>query len=109
MSVRAVLWRKRHKRFRALVNHFGGAGAALEALPALARRGGAERPGKIYPLEDAERELAEARRQGITWVALGEPDYPARHRCRGASCNPYDRHDCRARGRTSAYLPAGTF
>ena len=68
------------RTFRALVNHFGGAGAALEALPVLARRGGAERPGKIYPLEDAERELAEARRQNIALVALGEPDYPARLR-----------------------------
>jgi DNA processing protein len=27
--------------FRALINHFGGARAALQALPSLARRGGA--------------------------------------------------------------------
>ena len=30
------------RTFRALVNHFGGARAALEALPTLARRGGAD-------------------------------------------------------------------
>ena len=29
------------RTFRALINHFGGARAALEALPSLARRGGA--------------------------------------------------------------------
>ena len=33
------------RTFRDLVNHFGGARAALAALPGLARRGGASRPG----------------------------------------------------------------
>ena len=32
------------RTFRTLLNHFGGAGAALEALPDLARRGGARAP-----------------------------------------------------------------
>jgi DNA processing protein len=66
------------RTFRTLLNHYGGAKAALAALPELARRGGAERPGRICPEEEAERELRAAGRLGVTMVALGEPDYPAR-------------------------------
>jgi DNA processing protein len=36
------------RTFRALINHFGGARAALEALPALARRGGSGGAPQIY-------------------------------------------------------------
>ena len=39
--------------FRSLVNHFGGALAALEAAPELALRGG--RPIRIGPEADADR------------------------------------------------------
>ena len=67
------------RTFRDLVNHFGGARAALEALPSLARRGGAAAP-RICPAADAEKELNAARARGIEFVALGEPDYPARLR-----------------------------
>ena len=35
------------RTFRALINHYGGARAALDALPDLARRGGAARPARI--------------------------------------------------------------
>jgi DNA processing protein len=63
-----------------LINHFGGARAAIEALPGLARRGGARGSAKVYPREDAEREIAAASRRGIAFLALGEPDYPARLR-----------------------------
>jgi DNA processing protein len=66
------------RTFRALVNHFGGARAALDALPALARRGGAQGPGRICSRADAEREIAAARALGIVIVALGERDYPPR-------------------------------
>jgi DNA processing protein len=64
------------RTFRALLNHFGGAHAALAALPELARRGGASRPIRVASVEDAEREFAAARRLGISLVALGEPEYP---------------------------------
>jgi DNA processing protein len=64
------------RTFRTLINHCGGAGAALKALPDLARRGGAMRPVRICSREEAEREIAAARRLGISLVALGEPDYP---------------------------------
>ena len=62
--------------FRELVNHFGGAEAALEALPELARRGGRRRPARICSRADAEREIAAARRAGARLVASAEPGYP---------------------------------
>lgn len=64
------------RTFRALLNQFGGARAALAALPDLARRGGASRPIRVATVEEAEREFFAARRLGISLVALGEPDYP---------------------------------
>jgi DNA processing protein len=66
------------RTFRALVNHCGGARAALAALPDLAHRGGAIRPTRVHSRRDAERELEAASAFGVTLVALGEPDYPRR-------------------------------
>jgi DNA processing protein len=66
------------RTFRALINHFGGARAALQALPSLARRGGASGAVEVVSQADAERELAAAQKLGVAFVALGEPDYPAR-------------------------------
>ncbi|HET9937068.1 MAG TPA: hypothetical protein VFQ29_11515 [Methyloceanibacter sp.] len=60
--------------FRALVNEFGGAEAAIAALPMLSRRGG--RAHDIGPCTEAEAELGRADSLGITLVALGEPGYP---------------------------------
>jgi DNA processing protein len=61
-----------------LLNHFGGARAAIEALPSLARRGGANGTVGICSRAEAERELALAEKLGVTLLALGEPDYPLR-------------------------------
>ncbi len=66
------------RTFRALVNHFGGARAALQALPSLARRGGASAAMQICSRADAEREIAAAEKLGVAFVALGEPTYPLR-------------------------------
>ena len=66
------------RTFRALVNHYGGARAALSALPDLARRGGASGPARLYPREAAEREIEAAKSLGVTFLALGEPGYPRR-------------------------------
>ncbi len=66
------------RTFRALVNHYGGARAALAALPDLARRGGAAGAPRIHPREEAEREIKAAGPLGVSLIALGEPDYPAR-------------------------------
>ncbi|MGD9923488.1 MAG: DNA-processing protein DprA, partial [Pseudorhodoplanes sp.] len=68
------------RTFRALVNHYGGARAAIEMLPALARRGGAQAPGRICSTDEARREIETASRQGAVFVAVGEPDYPPRLR-----------------------------
>jgi DNA processing protein len=65
------------RTFRSLVNHCGGAGAALAALPDLARRGGASAALRVCTREEAEREMAAAQRIGARFVALGEADYPA--------------------------------
>jgi DNA processing protein len=65
------------RTFRALLNHCGSARAALEALPDLARRGGAT-GARACPRETAEREFAAASAHGVRFVALDEPDYPQR-------------------------------
>ena len=61
--------------FRELINHYGGASAALAALPELQRRGGLRAP-RICPKARAESELEAARRAGATPVFTIEPGYP---------------------------------
>ena len=60
--------------FRALVNEFGGAEAAIAALPLLSRRGG--RAHDIRLCTEAEAEFAAAESLGADLVAIGEPGYP---------------------------------
>jgi DNA processing protein len=55
------------RTFRELVNHFGGARAALDALSALARRGGAAGPARIFSREDAQAELKACARAASNW------------------------------------------
>src|ERR1700678_4176887 len=64
------------RTFRALTTNCGGARAALEALPELARRGGAKRPIRVATPEEIERELLLAKNAGVRFIALGEPEYP---------------------------------
>jgi DNA processing protein len=64
--------------FRSLINHFGSARSALERLPDLARRGGADRPGRIYSEQDARAEIAASRQLGVSLLAPGEAGYPPR-------------------------------
>lgn len=66
------------RTFRALINHFGGARAALDALPSLARRGGGSTAPQIYSHEEAKREIEASRKLGVSFVAIGEADYPRR-------------------------------
>jgi DNA processing protein len=66
------------RTFRSLINHFGGARAALEASPSLARRGGASATPQICARADAEHEIAAAEELGVALVALCEPGYPSR-------------------------------
>ena len=64
------------RTFRALLDHFGSAGAALDALPDLARRGGTMRPIRTCSRAEAEREFSAAHDLGIVMIGLTEPDYP---------------------------------
>ena len=61
--------------FRELINHYGGAVQALDALPELAKRGG--RTLRICPQDRAERELEAAERIGARIIFTIEPGYPA--------------------------------
>src|SRR6188474_1523762 len=61
------------RTFRSLINHFGSARTALERLPDLARRGGADRLGRICSADDAQRELDLGRKMDVALVAPGEP------------------------------------
>lgn len=66
------------RTFRSLLHHFGSARAALTRLPELARRGGADRPGRICSEEDARAELAASKRIGVSLLAPDEAGYPPR-------------------------------
>ncbi|MGE3873976.1 MAG: DNA-processing protein DprA [Parvibaculaceae bacterium] len=62
--------------FDQLLEKFGNAGAALAALPELSRKGGLDRPIRIYSPAQAEAEIARAEAQGARFVGKCEPDYP---------------------------------
>ena len=64
------------RTFNRLLERFGGAGAALAALPDMARRGGLRRAISICSKADAEREMAAAERVGARLIATIEPAYP---------------------------------
>jgi len=62
------------RSFRSLMNRFGGAAGALDALPDLARQAG--RRIRICPADEAEREFEGLSRLGGCFIALGEAGYP---------------------------------
>jgi DNA processing protein len=62
--------------FRQLINRFGSAAEALKALPELAKRGGLQRPIRLYPETDAERDLERIEAMKAQLVAYGEEAYP---------------------------------
>lgn len=61
--------------YRQLIARFGSAEAALDALPALAMRGGGAAPA-IADAGVARREMAAAAKLGARYVFLGDPAYP---------------------------------
>jgi DNA processing protein len=65
------------RTFRMLLRRCGSAGAAIEALPDLARRGGA-RAMRIFGRDEAEEELETAAKMNVALIALGEDGYPVR-------------------------------
>jgi DNA processing protein len=66
------------RTFKSLLRHYGDARSALDALPDLARRGGASRAIRVCPRSNAEREIETARRMGAEFVATSEAAYPHR-------------------------------
>jgi DNA processing protein len=58
-----------------LLARFGSAGAALDAIPDLAARGGG-RPPRLATREQAEREAARVEQLGARYLFRGEPNYP---------------------------------
>jgi DNA processing protein len=63
--------------FAQLLDRFGSAERALEALPDLVRRGGGH-GHSAPPVERIEAELEAGERAGARLIALGDPDYPGR-------------------------------
>ena len=66
------------RTFNSLLHHFGNARAALERLPDLARRGGADRAARICSEADARAELAASQKLGVSLLAPDEAGYPPR-------------------------------
>lgn len=62
--------------FRDLINHFGGAQAALDALPEMSRRAGRGKPLKLFAAGLAERELEAAFKARSVPIFTIEPGYP---------------------------------
>jgi DNA processing protein len=62
--------------FRQLLQRFGSASAALEAVPELARRGGGKAP-PLFGKTDAEREIARTEKFGARYLVLGQGLYPS--------------------------------
>jgi len=62
--------------FRKLINQFGGAEAALAALPDIARRGGRKTVPRSPTVRDATNELAAADRCQAQAIFTIEPGYP---------------------------------
>ncbi len=60
--------------FRALINRYGGAAAALDAVPRVAAQKG--RSIVLADLDACKRELEGLAAMGARLVAMGEPDYP---------------------------------
>ncbi len=61
--------------FRQLLERFGSAGQALEALPDLTRRGGPHGHA-IPPVDDIAAEMEAGERIGARLIVLGDADYP---------------------------------
>jgi DNA processing protein len=64
------------RTFRSLLNTYGSAKAALEALPDLARKSG-RLMLKVATLQEAEAEYAKTQQIGARLIAIGEPDFKA--------------------------------
>ena len=74
------LWRSENigpRTFSTLLQRFGSAEAALDALPDLVRKNRPGRPVRVAAVGDVERELEVARLLGARFLCLDEPGFPA--------------------------------
>ncbi len=62
--------------YRRLMERYGSAAAALDALPRLAQAGGRAKAAIIPAASDAEQELERTAKLGGRLIFLGDPDYP---------------------------------
>ena len=62
--------------FRQLIDRYGNAAAALEALPDLSAKGGLVRPLRIFSIDDAEAVMEQAADLRASFVVAGETGYP---------------------------------
>jgi DNA processing protein len=62
--------------FFQLINRFGSAGNALEAIPKLARKGGRKRPIALCSVADAEQEFKTAKKLNAEILFYGDSLYP---------------------------------
>ncbi|MCB9993974.1 MAG: DNA-protecting protein DprA [Hyphomicrobiaceae bacterium] len=63
--------------FRQMLNRYGSAEAALDALPGLLLRGSAAKAPQIPTEAEIDLEISRLEKGGARLVALGESDYPA--------------------------------
>lgn len=61
--------------YRQLIARFGSPAAALAAVPDLARRGGGKAPA-LWPVANAEREIAAVEKLGARYLTVGQGLYP---------------------------------
>ena len=64
------------RTFRRLLQHFGDAAGAMEQLPHMAKQGGSKRPIRPCPLADAQRELEQGQKLGLTLLTEFDHAYP---------------------------------
>ncbi|MGC1864417.1 MAG: DNA-processing protein DprA, partial [Methylocystis sp.] len=64
------------RTFRELVNRYGGASAALEALPELVARSLKGRAIRIADRDEALREIEASRAMGARFIVTSDPEYP---------------------------------
>ena len=63
--------------FYRLLDRFGSAARAIDALPDLAKRGGKSAPLKAFSKDEAEKELELTEKFGARLIARDEADYPS--------------------------------
>ena len=62
--------------FHNLLQRFGTATKAIEALPELSQRGGLKRALRIYSVDAANQDIERAQKRSARFVAAGEKGYP---------------------------------